>query len=284
MSIRIVTDSTADITPETAETLGITIVPLSVFFDDETYRDNIDLDNATFYQKLQASKTLPRTSQPAPALFQEAYTRLIDEGADAILSVHISSKLSGTYQSACTAWNSLTDEQRTIPFVAIDSKSVSAGMFVTLKNLVEMAAQGSSLEELKAYAEDRFSRTRILALLDTLEYLRRGGRIGNAKALLGNMLSVKPIVALNKEGEVVPVEQPRTRNKAFARATQLVADYGKLEELALAESDVEIGTQLAQVLKTVYPEEIAQYKLGAALGTHTGPGTVGIIAVIAKSE
>jgi DegV family protein with EDD domain len=284
MSIRIVTDSTADITPEVAATLGITVVPLSVFFEDEAYRDNIDLDNATFYQKLQASKTLPRTSQPAPALFQEAYTRLIEEGADAILSVHISSKLSGTYQSACTAWDSLPDEQRTVPFVAIDSKSVSAGIFVTLKKLVEMVAQGSSLEELKSYAEDRFSRTRILALLDTLEYVRRGGRIGSAKALLGNMLSVKPIVALNKEGEVVPVEQPRTRSKAFARAAQLTADYGELEELALAESDANIGAQLKEVLKTVYSGEIVQYKLGATLGTHTGPGTVGIIAVKARSE
>ena len=156
MSIRIVTDSTADITPEMADALGITIVPLSVFFEDETYRDNIDLDNATFYQKLQASKTLPRTSQPAPALFQEAYTRLIQEGADGILSIHVSSKLSGTYQSACTGWDSLPEDQQTIPFVAIDSKSISAGIFVTLKKLVEMAGQGSSLEELKAYAEDRF--------------------------------------------------------------------------------------------------------------------------------
>jgi DegV family protein with EDD domain len=284
MSIRIVTDSTADISPETAEALGITIVPLTVFFDDETYRDNIDLDNATFYKKLQSSKTLPRTSQPAPALFQEAYTRLIQEGADGILSIHVAAVLSGTYQSACTGWNSLPEEQRTVPFVAIDSKTISAGIFVTLKKLVEMAEQGSSLEELKAYAEDRFSRTHILALLDTLEFVKRGGRIGSAKALLGNMLSVKPIITLSPEGAVIPVEQPRTRNKAFARAAQLTKDYGELEELVIAESDAEIGTQLVQVLKTVYPGDIAQYKLGAVLGTHTGPGTVGIIAVKARSE
>lgn len=282
MSIRIVTDSTADITPEMADALGITIVPLSVFFEDETYRDNIDLDNATFYQKLQASKTLPRTSQPAPALFQEAYTRLIQEGADGILSIHVSSKLSGTYQSACTGWDSLPEDQQTIPFVAIDSKSISAGIFVTLKKLVEMAGQGSSLEELKAYAEDQFSRTHILALLDTLEFLKRGGRIGNAKALLGNMLSVKPIVTLNKEGEVVPLEQPRTRSKAFARAAQLMKEYGELEELVIAESDANIGNQLVETLKTIYTGDIAQYKLGAVLGAHTGPGTVGIIAVTAK--
>jgi DegV family protein with EDD domain len=147
-----------------------------------------------------------------------------------------------------------------------------------------MAEQGNSLEELKAYAEDRFSRTYILALLDTLEYLKRGGRIGSAKALLGNMLSVKPIVTLNKEGEVVPLEQPRTRSKAFARAAQLTKEYGELEELAIAESDAEIGKQLIEALKTVHTGDISQYKLGAVLGTHTGPGTVGVIVVKAKNK
>lgn len=279
MSIRIVTDSTADISPETAAALGITIVPLTVFFDEESYQDNIDLDNSTFYQKLQASKVLPRTSQPAPALFQEAYTRLIKEGATGILSIHLSSQLSGTYQSARTAWETLPEEVRTVPFEAIDSKTISAGMFMTLKKLAEMNTAETSLEELKAYAEDRFSRTRILAVLDTLEFVKRGGRIGGAKALLGNMLSVKPIIALNKEGTVVPVEQPRTRSKAFARIAQLLAESGPIEDIAIAESSAEVGQQLAEALKPVYAGEIPQYKLGAALGTHTGPGTVAITFV-----
>ncbi|GLV57471.1 DegV domain-containing protein [Dictyobacter sp. S3.2.2.5] len=282
MSIRIVTDSTADISPETADALGITIVPLTVFFDEEAYQDNVDLDNATFYQKLQASKVLPRTSQPSPALFQEAYTRLINEGATGILSIHLSSQLSGTYQSARTAWESLPEEVRTTPFEAIDSRSISAGMFMTLKKLAEMASSDASLEELKAYAEDRFSRTRILAVLDTLEFVKRGGRIGGAKALLGNMLSVKPIIALSKEGSVVPVEQPRTRSKAFARMAQLLAESGPIEDIAIAESNAEVGQQLAEALKPVYTGEIPRYKLGAALGTHTGPGTVAITFVNAK--
>ncbi|GCE04178.1 DegV family protein [Dictyobacter aurantiacus] len=282
MSIRIVTDSTADISPETADALGITIVPLTVFFDEEAYQDNIDLDNATFYQKLQASKVLPRTSQPSPALFQEAYTRLINEGATDILSIHLSSQLSGTYQSARTAWESLPEEIRTIPFEAIDSKSISAGMFMTLQKLAEMATAGASLEELKTYAEDRFSRTRILAVLDTLEFVKRGGRIGGAKALLGNMLSVKPIIALSKEGTVTPVEQPRTRSKAFARMAQLLAESGPIEDIAIAESNAEVGQQLAEALKTVYTGKIPRYKLGAVLGTHTGPGTVAITFVNAK--
>ncbi|GCE25808.1 DegV domain-containing protein [Dictyobacter alpinus] len=282
MTIRIVTDSTADISPETADALGITVVPLTVFFDEETYQDNIDIDNATFYEKLQASKVLPRTSQPAPALFQETYKRLIQEGATGILSIHLSSQLSGTYQSACTAWNSLSEEERTIPFEAIDSKCISAAMFMTLQKLSAMNKEDSTLAELKTYAEDRFSRTHLLAVLDTLEYVKRGGRIGGAKALLGNMLSVKPIITLNKEGAVVPVEQPRTRTKAFARTSQLISESGPLEDIAIAESSEEVGIQLAEALKPVYSGEIPRYKLGAALGTHTGPGTVAITFVTEK--
>lgn len=282
MGIRIVTDSTADLSPETADAWGVSVVPLSVFFDDEVYRDNIDLDNATFYQKLEASKTLPRSSQPAPAAFQETYLRLIAEGAEGILSIHLSSELSGTYQSACTAWESLPEEERKVPFVAIDSKNISASMSVTLRVVAEMAKQGSTMEELKNYAEERFSRTRILAVLDTLEYVKRGGRIGGAKALLGNMLSVKPIITLNKEGSVIPLEQPRTRSKAFARAAQIAIESGPIEELAIAESNEQVGAQLEEVLKTVYSQKVERYKLGAALGTHTGPGTVALIIVSTK--
>src|SRR5947209_9430413 len=123
MNVRIVTDSTADIPQEEADALGITIVPLTVFFGDEAYLDGVELDNVGFYRKLAASKELPRTSQPSPAKFQEAYTRLIDEGADAILSVHLSARLSGTYQSACTARDTLPEAVKNIPIEIIDSKS-----------------------------------------------------------------------------------------------------------------------------------------------------------------
>lgn len=280
MTVRIVTDSTADIPPKEAEALGITIVPLTVFFGDEEYLDNIELDNARFYEKLQASKDLPRTSQPSPASFQAAYTRLIEEGAEAIISVHLSSKLSGTYQSARTARDTLPEQVRKVPIEVIDSLSVSAGMAMALRKAAEMARQGLGLEEIKVYLLDQFTRTHIIAILDTLEFVRRGGRIGAARAMLGNMLSVKPIISL-KDGEVVPLEQPRTRSKAYARAAQLAIEGGRIEDLAIAESSEEVGQQLAEALKSVYPGEISRYKLGGALGTHTGPGTVAVVTVIA---
>lgn len=278
MTVRIVTDSTADLTPDEAAALGVTIVPLTVFFGDEAFLDSIELDSASFYEKLQKTKDLPRTSQPAPASFQEAYTRLIEEGADGILSVHLSSKLSGTYQSACTARDAMPEDLRTIPLEVVDSLSVSGGMALSIRKAATEAKQGLSLEEIKDHLVERLSRTHILAVLDTLEYVKRGGRIGAARALLGNMLSIKPIITL-KNGEVVPVEQPRTRSKAYARVTQLTSELMPLEELVIAESGDDVGTQLAEALKTIYPGRIERYNLGAVLGTHTGPGTVAVVAI-----
>src|SRR6266705_1237999 len=159
MSVRIITDSTADIPLEQASAANITVVPLTVFFGDEAYLDGVELDNASFYRKLQASKNLPRTSQPSPAAFQEAYIRLIDEGADAILSIHLSSKLSGTYQSACTGRDSLPEDVKKIPIEVIDSQNISVSMSQTIIQAAEEAGQGLSLEEIKAHVLDKLSRT-----------------------------------------------------------------------------------------------------------------------------
>ncbi len=280
MTIRIVTDSTADIPLAQAEALGITIVPLTVFFGEEAYLDGVELDNAGFYQKLEASKISPRTSQPPPAAFQEAYTRLIQEGADGILSIHVSARLSGTYQSACTARDALPDDLPKIPIEIINSQSASIGMSHAILQAAHEAQQGLNLEEIKTHAIDQLSRSRILAMFDTLEFARRGGRIGGAKALLGNMLSVKPIISL-KEGVVVPVEQPRTRTKAYARIAQLVSEMGPLQSITIAEANEGGGLELAQALKEIYQDEIPRYQLGAVLGTHTGPGAVAVAVVTA---
>lgn len=282
MTIHIVTDSTADLTPDEAAALGVTVVPLTVFFGDDAFLDGIELDSASFYDKLQKAKDLPRTSQPSPASFQEAYTRLIAEGTDGIISVHLSSKLSGTYQSACTARDTMPADVRKVPIEVIDSLSISGGMALSISKAAEEAKQGLSLEEIKNHLIERLSRTRILAVLDTLEYVKRGGRIGAARALLGNMLSVKPILTL-KAGAVVPVEQPRTRSKAYARIAQLTSELLPFEDLVIAESNAEVGEQLAAALKPVYPEPIRRYNLGAVLGTHTGPGTAAVIIVSAVS-
>ena len=283
MAVRILTDSTCDIPLEQAKALGITIVPLIVFFGDEAFLDGIELDNTSFYSKLQTSKVSPRTSQPPPAAFEEAYKRLINEGVDGILSVHVSSKLSGTYQSACSGWEALPDEMKKIPIELVDSSIVSLGLGLPVMRAAKEAERGLSLPELKARLLDRLARMKIFFVLDTLEYLKRGGRIGGARALLGNILSVKPILSF-KNGEIVPIEQPRTRSKAYARIAQLVGELGVVEEMAVIESDEEVGQQLAQSLKTVYQGEIPRYKLGAVLGAYAGSGTAGVMVITASKD
>jgi DegV family protein with EDD domain len=177
----------------------------------------------------------------------------------------------------------MPEDVRKVPIEVIDSLSISGGMVLSIKKAAAEAEQGLSLEEIKDHLIDRLSRTRILAVLDTLEYVKRGGRIGAARALLGNMLSVKPIVSL-KAGEVIPVEQPRTRSKAYTRIAQLASELLPFEDIVIVESNAEVGEQLAAALQTAYPEPIQHYSLGAVLGAHTGPGTVAVVLIPARPE
>lgn len=282
MVVRIVTDSTADLPAEVASGLDITVVPLTVFFGEQAYLDGVEIDNAGFYAKLAASKELPTTSQPTPAAFQTVYQRLIDDGAEGILSLHLSSKLSGTYQSACTARAALVENARQVPVEVLDSLSISGGLGYAVQQAARMARDGQGLAEMKAAIEDTLARTRILAVLDTLEYARRGGRIGGASAMLGNMLSFKPIIALTA-GEVVPVERPRTRAKAYSRVAQLLSEQGVIEHVAVLESNNEVGQQLGEAIQSVYSGELPHYDLGGVIGAHTGPGTVAIAFVKARA-
>ncbi|GAC1393623.1 MAG: DegV family protein [Ktedonobacteraceae bacterium] len=281
MAVRILTDSTADIPLTLAESLGITVVPLTVFFGEEAYLDGIELDTAGFFRKLQTSKVLPRTSQPSPGAFQEAFIRLINEGADSILAILLSAKLSGTYQSACTARDSLAEEYKKVPIEIIDSEYVSVGLSFVVQQAVQEAKQGAPLEVIKVHARERLARTHILFALDTLEYLSKGGRIGGASALVGNILSIKPILSF-KDGQIVSIERPRTRSKAYVRIAQLVANYGPLESATIVESDEVVGQQLAEALRAVYKGELPRYKLGAVIGTYSGPGTAGVSFVTAS--
>ncbi len=281
MVIRIVTDSTASIPAETAQALGITIVPLIVIFGDEAYLDRIELDSASFYRKLSANKIFPRTSLPAPAAFQQAYMRLIEEEADAILSIHLSSKLSGTYQSAWLASETLPGEVKKIPIELVDSQSASIGMTPAILQAAREAREGLELEEIKAHLLDMLSRTQFLGVLDTLEFVRRSGRLNGALALVGDMLNVKPILAL-KNGEIIPVGVSSTRNRAYAHITRQVAAMGKVEQIIAGESSPGTGQQLIEALKAVYQGDIPLYQLGAVLGTHTGPGTAAVAVVTTK--
>ena len=277
MAVRVLVDSTADIPPERAQELGITVVPLTVEFGNESFRDGIDLDGPGFYRRLQSSQQVPTTSTPPPGLFEEYYRKLASDGATGVLALHIGSGLSGTYSVSTTAAQAVTADTH-MPIEVIDSRTVSAGFGLPAEILAREAREGASLEQLKAHAESILSRVHLVAVLDTLEYLRRGGRIGRAREFLGTLLNVKPLLEV-RDSAVVPLEQVRTRGKAQERIGQVMAKLGPLEAVAVVASDDAVAGQLKAVAQTFWqgPSELSS--LGPVVGTHAGPGAGGIIAI-----
>lgn len=277
MAVRVLVDSTADIPPERARELGIAVVPLTVLFGDESFRDGVDLTTESFYSRLAASPVTPTTSTPPPALFEEYYRRLVSEGATGILAMHIATGFSGTYQVSKVAAD-LVSSETGVPITVLDSRSVSGGYGLAAIILAREAQSGASLDQLTAHAEKLFDHTRIFAALDTLEFLRRGGRIGRAQQMLGTMLNMKPILAI-RDGQIVPLERVRTHNKAIERTGQLVAALGPLEAVAVVGSDPKIRDEFAQVVHSFWNGPIENFALGPVVGTHAGPGAGGIVAI-----
>jgi fatty acid kinase fatty acid binding subunit len=281
LTIRIVVDSTADIPRDRAQDLGIEIVPLMVLFGDESYRDGVDLGPDEFYRKLIASHVSPTTSTPSPAAFEDAYRKLAREGASGILSLSLAASLSATYSVAKGAAEVVSQETG-VPIEVVDSHTVSAGLGAPAEVVAREAREGRSLAELKAHAESMFARTRIIALLDTLEYLQRGGRIGRARALLGTLLSVKPLIAV-RDGQILPLENVRTRSKAQERTGQLVAEMGALESLSIVQADASAGAQLESIMRRIWQGPIEHSILGPVVGTHAGPGAAGVAVILREA-
>jgi DegV family protein with EDD domain len=277
VAVQIVVDSTADIPQNRARELGIEVVPLTVMFGDQSFRDGVDLDGPTFYQKLTNSPVMPTTSTPPPALFEEAFRRLIANGATGILSMHISAKLSGTYSASRQAAEVVTGDTG-VPVEVVDSDTVSGGFGLPAEMVAREARSGADLAALRARAESLCSRVHVIAVLDTLEFLQRGGRIGRARALLGTLLSVKPLIEV-RAGQVLPLENVRTRAKALDRMGQIVATLGELESLALVASDSVVADQISKVAESFWHGPIERFALGPVVGTHAGPGAGGIVAI-----
>ena len=274
--VRIVTDSTADLTPEQQRASGITVVPLNVHFGDQVFRDHVDLSADEFFRRLKASPQLPRTSQPSVGVFEEAY-RTLRNGGDEIVSVHLSSKVSGTYNSALMAAQSLGDGAIDV----VDSLSTSMALgFMALEG-ARLARAGKDRKAIAERLQALVSKARVICVVDTLTYLERGGRIGKARALLGSLLNVKPILQL-KDGEVVPLGRARGRPQALSRLVELLERDGKVSQLAImhgaAQSDAE---QLRDRVASTYPGlDILLTEIGAVLGTHTGPGVIGFTYLV----
>ncbi|GKU78514.1 DegV family protein [Paenibacillus sp. L3-i20] len=276
--VRIVTDSTSDIPAEVREQLGISMVPLKVLFGEETFQDAVTIHSDLFYEKLQASQALPTTSQPSPLEFSDLYERLLAEDGDApILSIHLSATLSGTHQSALIA-KSMIEQEADI--TVVNSKSASYGIGLQVVKAAKMAQAGESKERILEEIERLQNDVQLYFLVDTLEYLQKGGRIGRASALIGSILNIKPILSLDKDGGVYSVDKVRGSKKAMSRIAELLKDvYGDDPVgMILAYTDNkepadELGERLKSALNV---KEVGYTTVGAVIGVHTGPGTAAV--------
>jgi DegV family protein with EDD domain len=271
--IRVVTDSACDIPEEIARRLDIDIVSLSIRFGDEEFTDRVDLSPEEFWAKCKASKTLPETSAPSPGAFRAAYERARADGCDGVIVLTLSALLSGTNQSAVTGIGELTDP---FPVRVIDTKAVSMAEGLLVIDVAELAATGADLDQLVAHAESMVDKVGVVAMLDTLEHLIKGGRVGGARALLGQVLSIKPLLEL-KDGVVAEAGRSRTRSKALVAIVEVTKTHAPLKRLALvhgASTEVANLQALAAGIATENP--IIVTDMGPVVGTHGGPGIIGL--------
>ena len=277
MTIRIVTDSASDISLEEAEDLGIEIVPLSIRFGEAEYTDLVDLSVSDFYQKMAESDLLPSTAAPSPGAFEAAFKRCAEAGADGVICINLSLALSATGQAAQLAADALAD---TLPVKCIDSKSITSGLGTIIRKAAGAAKDGGSMDEIVALVENLTSRTRIFATLDTLENLKKGGRIGGAKAMLGTMLQFKPCLDLSS-GEVVEAGRQRTRKKSLIWLKEVLESEGEISELSIIHGDAPDVEEFATIISDIVPrDQIRINQLGAVIGTHGGPRVLGVTYLV----
>ncbi|MFD0713647.1 DegV family protein [Paenibacillus sp. GCM10027626] len=276
--VRIVADSTSDIPQEIRERLGIEMIPLKVIFGEQSYLDAVTISQEQFYDKLTKEPALPTTSQPSPVDFMEMYERILDaEPGVAIISIHLSAALSGTYQSAILGSSML---ERECDVSVYDSKSASYGIGMLVVKAAEMAEAGCTKDEILQAIEQLKADMKLYFLVDTLEYLQKGGRIGKAAALFGSILNIKPILSLDSEGVVTAIEKVRGQKKAMGRILDLLtSEFGNDPvEMTLAwttssEAALELGRLASERLDV---RSTSHTHIGAVIGTHVGPGTSAI--------
>ena len=281
MTVRIVTDSTSDVTTEMAQGLGVTVVAQNVHFGAQTFKDNVTITPEDFYSMLAKSAELPTTSQASPGEFKEAYDRL-GADADGIVSLHISSKISGTWNSARLG---AAQSTATCPIEVIDSAQASMGLGLVVVATAEAANRGASHAGVVSAARDSVARAQCFCLFETLEYLQKGGRIGKAQALLGSVLKIKPMIIV-RDGEIHPLGKARTFPRALTLMKQTARDFTPVESLAVMHSTTpEVAKQVADDLRDLLPEgvEPSVTRFGPVLGVHAGPGAIGIALLQART-
>jgi DegV family protein with EDD domain len=277
MAVRIVTDSSSDLTDEEVASHGIEVVPLSIRFGDEEFEDRTQLTVEAFYEKLAASAVLPETAAPAPGKFEAAFRRQQAAGADAVVCINLSADLSATMQSAQNAAKGTEG----LDVRVVDSRSITSGLGTQVLLAAEAAEGGASADEVVALVEDLARRTHVVGALDTLDNLKKGGRIGNAQALLGSLLSIKPIVDIST-GSVEEAGKARTRKKALEVLRDKIAEAGAIEHLCVTHGLAPEEAEMLDLLAPLYPrDQIRVGHIGPVIGTHGGPRVMGVTWVAA---
>jgi DegV family protein with EDD domain len=278
--IRIVTDSACDLTNELVAANHIEVVPLTIRFGTEELEDRRQLTPETFWERCKGKGALPETAAPSPGSFMAAYQKAADEGADSVLCLTISSGVSGTYASALTAAESFTG----VPVKVMDTRSLTMGQGLMVLAAAEEAAAGAGLDQVEAATKSRIERVRVYGVLGGLEHLQRGGRIGGARAMLGSLLDIKPVIQV-LDGEVAEESKQRTRARALAYLIDKVTKDAPVERLALADGACDdFPAVLARLdgVETQHPIESVQ--LGPVVGAHTGPNTVGLCYIVPEGS
>lgn len=280
MTVKIVTDSVADLPSDVVKELGITVIPLLVRFGEKVYRDGIDLTAEQFYKKLKQSKVLPGTSVPSPGTFAEAYDKLAED-TDEILAIMLSSKLSGTYEVAKQSVGLMKKKCRV---EVIDSEWATMAQGFIVMKAAKAAQAGASLDEVIEIARKTMLRVDFLCTFDTLEYLRRGGRIGKAQTFLGSVLRVNPLITL-RDGVVQPAGRAHFRARAIEHLYSFAMSYSGIEEMAVEDTACpDEAETLVERLSAKFPKErIYRSKMTPAIGTHTGPGLL-LVAILGDKK
>ncbi|MGD2057803.1 MAG: DegV family protein [Anaerolineales bacterium] len=280
MTIRIVTDSTCDLPDELIQKYGITVVPLFINVGEQGYLDGVELTREQFYERLPDWDPPPTTATPSPETFIDVYNRLAQEGASAILSIHISISLSATVDVARVA----AERTSSVPVTVLDSRQLSLGTGFLVERAAQAAAAGKSMEEILEILDDQIGRTHVFAALETLEFLRRSGRMNGAIAGIGSLLQIKPLLKMY-EGEPTS-ERVRTSNGASKRLLELLEEKKPFERLALVHTHAdEKARALLDQVKAKLPEgKIASVDITPVIGAHIGPGAVGFTVISAKES
>jgi DegV family protein with EDD domain len=277
--VRIVTDSCSDITPRLAQELGISVVPLYVQFGDETYRDNVDLSTEEFYHKLETSKILPTTSTVTPVSFAELFTKLAEE-TEEILTITISERFSATYEAALQGKAMVSKDCR---IEVIDSQSGAGGEMLLVISAAKMAQSGADLDQIADWVRKAIPRVQVRMSFDTLEYLRRGGRIGKAQAFLGSLLKANPVLGI-KDGDTFPIARPRSRTQAMDFLVNFAKGFSRAEALAVEDATTpeDLETLAGRLKDVVPPERIYRSKVSPVVGTHVGPHVLAVSVLEAE--